>query len=142
VTQLVLSKSIGCLCTPIAQVTPVAHILGQVLRLDMPSKISFVTEILFTSKTPPLSIHFDHVHGHIRGQGLSFACKTRRNKTPSATCDHDLEEGLVRGLVHLVLPPQVILHELFANEQLFADGTVAGVILLKVDGGIMPLGIA
>ena len=52
-----------------------------------------------------------------------------------------LAQGFVHGLVHLVLSPEVILHELFAYEGFFADGADARTIFLKMNGREMSLSV-
>lgn len=55
-----------------------------------------------------------------------------------------IDQGLVVGLVHLMLSPEVILHQLFSQKAFAAlgHGAIARTIFLQVDGGEMSLCIA
>ena len=70
--------------------------------------------------------------------GVTFASKTYWTRGSGFD---SLAQGFVHGLVHLVLSPEVILHELFAYEGFFADGADARTIFLKVNGREMSLSV-
>ena len=77
VHQLMLSKGMRSLSTPIAKVASISHDLGQVTGLDVSSEVGLVPEVGDARDAFPLSINFGHVHGHIRRQRLSFAWKIK-----------------------------------------------------------------
>ena len=62
--------------------------------------------------------------------GVTFASK---NYWTRGSGFDSLAQGFVHGLVHLVLTPEMILHQFFSNKGFFADRAQTRTVFLKVD---------